>query len=65
MKNDYLECTIHNFKTHVSRYIRMLEEGQYKAMLIKRHNKPVGLFVPVRRPAASGEGQGAEGSQEG
>lgn len=59
MRNDCLECTIHNFKTHVSRYIRLLEAGQYKAMIVKRHSTPVGIFFllnDLQRNAAARSG---------
>jgi len=38
---DYLYTTIHEFKSNISRYIRMLEAGTYRAMIVKRNKKPV------------------------
>ncbi len=41
----YEEATMHKFKTHIAHYIRMLEAGLYKAVIVKRGTKPVGLFM--------------------
>ena len=41
----YEEATIHNFKTHISHHLRMMESGLYKAVIVKRGKKPVGLFM--------------------
>lgn len=46
----YLECTIHDLKTNISRYLRLLEDGHYRALVVKRYNRPVGMFVPYRPP---------------
>lgn len=46
----YLECTIHDLKTNISRYLRLLESGQYRGLVIRRYNKPVALMVPFARP---------------
>ena len=43
---DYAEATMHQFKTHIAHYLRMMEAGVYKAVVVKRGPKPVGLFMP-------------------
>jgi len=39
------EATMHQFKTHLSYYVRMMEKGLYKAVIVKRGKKPVGVFM--------------------
>jgi antitoxin (DNA-binding transcriptional repressor) of toxin-antitoxin stability system len=46
--SDYLECSIHALKTHISRYLRLLEEGRYKAVIVRRYNRPVAFFMPIK-----------------
>ncbi len=46
-RKNFIHTTIHDFKTNISRYIRLTEEGQYDGVIIKRYSKPVGLFVPL------------------
>lgn len=45
---DYVEVTMHKFKTHIAHYVRMMEAGLYKAVVVKRGKKPVGLFMLIR-----------------
>lgn len=40
----YLAVTTHHLKTHLAHYLRALENGQYKAIVVKRYNKTVGLL---------------------
>lgn len=42
---DYIEVNIHEFKTHLSRHIRLMEAGVYKKVVIKRRNVPLGAFI--------------------
>ena len=44
---EYIYATIHDFKTNISRYIRLLDSGRYRAVVVKRYNKPVGMFLSV------------------
>ncbi len=46
MSNPYLKANIHEFKTHISKYIRLLELNIAKAVIVQRAGKPVGLFMP-------------------
>ena len=43
----YFETTVHDFKTHISRYMRWLEEGTYRAVILKRRKKTVAMLMPV------------------
>jgi len=43
--DDYIHASIYEFKTHLSRYIRELESGEYKAVAVKRHGKMIGMFL--------------------
>ncbi len=47
---DYPHVTIHEFKTKISKYIRLLNAGKHRAVIVCRHKKPVGLFMTVDRP---------------
>ncbi len=42
---DYIHVNIHDFKTHLSHYIRMMEAGLYGKVLVKRRNVPIGAFI--------------------
>lgn len=42
---DIVHANIYEFKTNISHYIRMMEAGLYKQVLIKRRNRPIGIFV--------------------
>ncbi|MCB9990950.1 MAG: hypothetical protein H6867_06175 [Rhodospirillales bacterium] len=56
---EYVETTMHEFKTHISRYVRMMEAGLYKAVIVKRGTKPVGVFMlhPDARKAKKDKGK--------
>lgn len=41
----YIVASIHDFKTNISKYIRMLERGDYAAVEVQRYNTMVGLFL--------------------
>lgn len=42
---DYQSATMHEFKTHLSHYVRMLEAGLIKGVEVKRGKKLVGFFM--------------------
>lgn len=44
--SEYLHTTIHDFKTHISKYISQLEREHYRAVVVYRRNKKVGVFIP-------------------
>ncbi len=48
--NDYLEVGIYEFKNNLSRYIRLLENGDRKGIILHRHGARVGAFIPFNRP---------------
>lgn len=53
---DYLEATMHQFKTHIAHYLRLMETGLYKAVIVKRSKTPVGVFMPYpkgKKPRSS------------
>lgn len=43
--NGYIHTTIHDFKTHISRYIRLLEAGEYRGVLLRRGKTIIGYFL--------------------
>lgn len=53
----YIHTTIHDFKTHISKYIRLLEREHYRAVILYRRNQKVGIFIPyeVRMREAQAE----------
>jgi len=48
-KGDYIHTTIHDFKTNFSHYVRMIEQHRAQAIIVKRYNKEVGLFIPYKK----------------
>lgn len=38
-------ATIHDFKTNIAKYIRMLQRGYYRAVVVRRYNETVGVFI--------------------
>lgn len=47
-RNGYIYTSIHDFKTHMSRYIQLLEGGHYRGLMLKRgQKKVVGFFLSV------------------
>ena len=44
-KNDLIFTTVHDFKTHLSQYMRLLEEGEYKGVIVKRRGEVVGYYA--------------------
>lgn len=42
---DYIHVNVHDFKTNLSHYVRMMEAGLYRKIVVKRRNKPIGAFI--------------------
>jgi len=42
---EQVHVNIYEFKTNMSHYIRMMEAGLYRQLVIKRRNKPIGAFI--------------------
>ncbi len=49
-KDGYLHTSMHELKTNLARYVRMLESGEARAIVLCRRKKPVGLFVSMKKP---------------
>ncbi len=45
----YIYATIHDFKSNIAKYIRLLEQEAYDAVLIKRYDKPVAFVLPYEK----------------
>lgn len=45
MSQDYPSVTIHKFKSDIARYLRALEVGRHKGIVIKRYDQPVGVVM--------------------
>jgi hypothetical protein len=52
---EYRHASIHDFKTHISRYISDLEQGLYKGVVVRRRAKPVGIFALINRTKSAAE----------
>ena len=59
--NDYLEVGIYEFKNNLSRYIRLLENGDRKGIILHRHGARVGAFIPFNRPKKRAKNSGRRG----
>ena len=59
---EYLFTTIHDFKSNIAKYIRALENMRYRAIVIRRYNKPVALVTPYQIAAAGLRLEREEGS---
>lgn len=46
-QNGNLHVKLHDFKNNISRYIRWMRAGKVQTIIVKRHNDPVGVFIPV------------------
>lgn len=51
IEEEYIYTTIHEFKANISKYIRILERKEYKAVVVYRRNKRVGMFIPLEHRA--------------
>ncbi len=45
----YVGVTTHRLKTHLTEYMRRLNAGEMKALVILRYNKPQGLIYPLAK----------------
>lgn len=45
----YIYATTHEAKSNLAKYIRMLEDGEYEALFIKRYNDVVAFMMPYER----------------
>ncbi len=54
---EYKYTTVHDFKTHFSRYAREVEQGRYRAVVVKRGRHPVGMFISLKKTQADGSGK--------
>lgn len=61
----YIYATIHDFKTNISRYMRMLQEGRYKGVKVKRYNRVAGIFLVSGGVAAYERLHGPEKGENG
>ena len=50
---DYLELAVHDIKDNLSAYLRAMEQGRYRGIVIKRYNRSVAMLLPcsARTPA--------------
>jgi len=46
-KPRYEYATIHQFKSNIARYLRALEAQRYDAVIVKRRDEPVGMFLSL------------------
>lgn len=45
----YIEASMHEAKTNLSRYLRELEEGRARALIIRRYGYPAAVVVPYEK----------------
>ncbi len=57
---EYHTTTIHEFKSNIARYIRALEAGRYRGIIVKRYHEPVGAFILHPDAAAKREAREAQ-----
>jgi hypothetical protein len=50
MSDQYHYTIIHDFKTHFSRYLRLMHNGTYDGVVVKQYKKPMALIVPLVHP---------------
>ena len=48
-EGEYLHTTMHDFKTNFSRYLRAIERGEFRGIIVKRYNKKIGAFIPFKK----------------
>lgn len=46
MQDKYLHTTLHDFKTHISNYLRQMEAEHIRAVIVYRRYKKAGIFIP-------------------
>lgn len=51
---------IHDFKTNISQYIRLLDSGDYESLVLTSRGRKVGMFVTFKglEVQQAGEGEG-------
>ncbi len=42
---EYIETTIHKFKSNIARYLRAMEEGRCKGVILNRNKEPVAAVI--------------------
>ena len=45
----FIEVTVHKFKSNIAYYMRECEAGRIKGVVLKRYNRPAGLYAPWGR----------------
>ena len=45
MSKNFIDTTTHDFKTHFSEYVRLVSEVPDCTIIIKKYNKPIGMFT--------------------
>ncbi|MCB1720877.1 MAG: hypothetical protein H6860_01955 [Rhodospirillales bacterium] len=62
----YLNVTIHQLKSNIARYIRALERGEHKAILIHRYDRKVAVLWGYERLTSrdGAENTGSSGSAQ-
>lgn len=60
MSQNFIDTTMHDFKTNFSAYVRLLEEDPRAAIIVHRYNKPVGLFLPMSAETSDAVSTGDE-----
>lgn len=48
MSKNTIYTTTHDFKTHFSEYVRLLEGDPDAAIIVQRYNKTIGIFIPAK-----------------
>lgn len=43
--SQYITTTIHKFKSNIARYLRAMEEGRCKGVILRRNKAPVGVVI--------------------
>ncbi len=38
-------ASLHDFKTNISKYTRMLERGEYRAVMVQRYRTTIGVYI--------------------
>lgn len=47
MSYNFIDITTNDFRKNFSAYVRLLEQDPNSGIIIRRYNKPVGLFIPM------------------
>ena len=49
-KNPFPVVSVHDFKTHLSRYIRALRRGEAKGIVVRRYRRQLVMLVAINMP---------------